>query len=328
MEEQNNQNCDNQKEKENTNESIGTKKTDKFPSEILNRIKILPKPVLLIISVASLSIIVLIVLWLFGIICGHNNCFEYVYSDATCTSAGDMGYECQRCKTDIIEWGAIPAKGHNWEEATCAYAKRCTNCNATQGESLEHNWQEATCTSAKKCTTCNTTQGEALEHNWQKATCTSAEKCSVCNKTSGYALGHNYTNTPDGTCTRCDFGVTFILPNTPMTIRYNGGWDKECKIESIKIERIQESSYSTPYYRLTFVVESTYHEKGNNYSDDACFGWKLYDEDGIVVTSGTGYTDGNIKVGEKSMETITFRIGSDEKVQNGKTYRLELLNIG
>ena len=303
------------------------KKKNNFLSKIFDRIKTFPKPALIIISAASISIIVLIILWLSGVICSHNNCFEYVHSDATCTTPGNIGYECMRCKKSIIEWGAIPVKEHDWQEATCTSAKKCANCNATQGEALEHNWQEATCTSAKKCANCNATQGKALEHNWQEATCTSAKKCSVCGRTEGYALGHDYTNTTNGTCTRCGFGVIFILPNTPITIRYNGGWDKECKIESIKIERIQESSYSTPYYRLTFIVESTYHEKGNNYSDLACFGWKLYDEDGLVVTSGTGYTDGDIKVGEKSKKTITFYIGEDKYVQYGKTYRFELLNI-
>ena len=167
----------------------------------------------------------------------------------------------------------------------------------------------------------------ALECEWVEATCTSAKKCTICGKTGGYALGHDYSNTTDGTCTRCGFGVKFILPTTPMTISNTSGYDETCKIESIKIERIQEYSYSTPYYKLTFIVQRTYHEKGNNYSDTANFGWKLYDEDGLVVTSGTGCTDGSIKVGEKSKETITFWVGADKKLQDGKTFRLELLNI-
>ena len=167
----------------------------------------------------------------------------------------------------------------------------------------------------------------ALEHEWTQATCTSAKECTICGKTEGYALGHDYSNTSDGTCTTCGFGVKFILPTTPMTISKTSGYDKTCKIESIKIERIQKYSYSTPYYKLTFIVESTYHEKGNNYSDYACFGWKLYDEDGLVVTSDTGYTDGNIKVGEKSKGTLIFYIGEDRDVQYGKTYRFELLSI-
>lgn len=164
----------------------------------------------------------------------------------------------------------------------------------------------------------------AFEHEWTQATCTTKKECTLCGETEGYTLGHDFSNTTDGTCTRCGVGVKFILPSTPVTIYYNGAWDKACKIESIKIER----EYSYPLrYVLTFIVQSTYHEKGNNYSDDARFGWKLYDEDGLVVTSGTGYTDGNIKVGEKSKVTITFYVGDNKVVQNDKTYRLELLNL-
>ena len=48
----------------------------------------------------------------------------------------------------------------------------------------------------------------------------------------------------------------------------------------------------------------------------------------MVVRSGTGITDGKIKVGEKSKETITFYSGEDDDVQDGKTYRLVLLDLG
>ena len=79
-------------------------------------------------------------------------------------------------------------------------------------------------------------------------------------------------------------------------------------------------------YRLTFILQSTYHKNGNNYSDDAEYGWKLYDEDGFVVDSGTGYSDGDVAVGEKTKDVLSFEIGT--RVKNGKTYRLELLDIG
>ena len=159
----------------------------------------------------------------------------------------------------------------------------------------------------------------ALACEWVEATCTSAKKCTRCYKTEGFSLGHNFSETT-GSCTRCNYGVTFILPKTPTTIQNTYGYDQACKIESIKIKR------DGSLYELTFIVQSTYHEKGNNYSASATFGWKLYDEDGLVVTSGTGYTDGNIKVGEKSKETLYFYVGEDYTLQNGKTYRLELLN--
>ena len=252
-------------------------------------------------------------------LCQHTY-VESIAKEPTCDNYGGSGdklFTCSKCGYYYTEYGTIPALEHDYVESV--YNE--PSCGTYgQGD--------------KKftCTQCGYEYIDyesipALEHEWTQATCTSAKECTLCGQTEGYALGHDYSNTTDGTCTRCGFGVKFILPSTPVTVYYNGAWDKACKIESIKIERIQEYSYSTPYYKLTFIVESTYHEKGNNYSDDACFGWKLYDEDGLVVTSGTGHTDGDIKVGEKSKETITFYIGEDWSVQYGKTYRFELLNI-
>ena len=305
------------------------KKKNNFLSKIFDRIKTFPKPALIIISAASISIIVLIILWLSGVICSHNNCFEYVHSDATCTTPGNIGYECMRCKKTIIEWGAIPVKEHNWQEATCTSAKKCANCNATQGQALEHNWQEATCTSAKKCANCNTTQGEALEHNWQQATCISAKKCSVCGKTEGYTLSHNYSQT-DSTCTRCGFGVTFIVPDTPKTVWY---YDyAKYEIESIKLERTDEYLVGEGECVFTFIVKCVYDKNGSSYSRNGRFAWKLYDEDGMVIDSGTVRTEGSIQVGEKSKVTIIFDVGSgrygSDDLLNGKTYQFEILNIG
>ena len=204
------------------------------------------------------------------------------------------------------EWETVPGVATCWDDGHSEY-QRCNKCGETEGYR------------AIPPTGVHTSSGAA--------TCTTAEKCTVCNKTIKSSLGHSFEGTTDGTCIRCDFGVRFILPTTPKTIYDTSGYDSTCIIESIKIERKQESIYSTPTYELTFMVQSIYHEKGNNYSDDARFGWKLYDEDGIVVTSGTGRTDASIKVGEKSKETLTFRVGADKSVQDGKTFRFELLNI-
>ena len=180
-------------------------------------------------------------------------------------------------------------------------------------------------------------------HEWEtvprvEATCTKAgnteyRKCTICGENEGYqilyALEHSYEGTTDGTCIRCDAGVKFILPTTPKNISCTSRYYnyKTCKIESIKIERKQKPI--TPTYELTFMVQSTYHEKGSNYSDSACFNWKLYDEDGVVVCSGTEYTQGLIMVGEKSKVVIDFHEGGDyfNSLETGKTYRLELTNI-
>ena len=237
--------------------------------------------------------------------CNHSYTAEE-YPEAHCTYNRDVKYICDYCGDYYYDWDAVPAIGHVWESATCTSVEKCKIC-----------WEK------------KDPNSEPLGHTWTEATCTENKKCSVCGKVEySSLLGHDFSETT-GACTRCDFGVKFILPDTPTTITYSTYSNpiyKTCEIESIKIERINES-YST-YYKLTFIIESTYHKEGNNYSDDACFGWKLYDEDGLVVTSGTGRTDGSLKVGEKSKETITFYVGDDKTLQNGKTYRFEVLNIG
>lgn len=326
MEEQNNQNFENKELESAPDDNTAENSTQKNPlinnikEKITSFIKNTPKKTLIIgasiIGTVIIAAIVLIIVFAGG---NDNNFDDYTpscnhsytaeeYPEAHCSYNRDVKYICDYCGYYYYDWNAVPAIGHVWESATCTSVEKCKIC----WEKKDPNSQPA-------------------GHTWTEATCTENKKCSVCGKVEySSLLGHDYSETT-GTCTRCDFGVKFILPTTPTTINYknyNGSIYKSCIIESIKIERIQESSYSTPYYKLTFIVQSTYHEKGNNYSDDACFGWKLYDEDGLVVTSGTGYTDGDIKVGEKSKETITFYIGEDRYVQYGETYRLELLNLG
>ena len=36
-------------------------------------------------------------------------------------------------------------KNHYFVDATCTEAKKCPNCNATEGEPLGHDYAEATC---------------------------------------------------------------------------------------------------------------------------------------------------------------------------------------
>ena len=261
--------------------------------------------------------------------CGESECeHEYVASvfiEATCVQDGEMIYECSNCDDVYYDYydESLKAYGHDYvesveEESTCSskgdLRYECAECgdyyiSRDVIDKLEHEWGEAACV------------------------CTDRRKCNNCG-TFDYSdeadpIGHNYSST-DGLCTNCGAGVKFILPSTPMTVNYYSSSNfhyKSCRIESITIERTQP--YSTPWYNLTFVIKSTYHTNGNSYSDTASFGWKIYDEDGIVVDSGTGYTDGSIAVGEKSKEVVSFSVGDDSTdLKDGKTYRFVILDIG
>ena len=283
---------------------------------------------IVIILVAAFVLILAAVLFLAfdEVKCVFLNHDYYIYKadEATCSESGMNYLMCSRCGKNRSE--SIPALGGacDWQAATCQNPKTCKKCGNTEGN-VEHDWTPATCTEYEKCKACGTINpdSETLEHEWLPATCTEDSKCELCEKTDlNSKIPHTYSTT-DGTCTVCGAGVKFIVPATPKTISYYS--TSICKIENISIKRIDEY---TDKYEITFLVESTYHQKGNSYSDEARFGWKLYDEDGVVVNSGTEYTD-NIMVGEKSRAVLTFYIGNYSSfLQDGKTYRLELLDIG
>ena len=239
--------------------------------------------------------------------------------EATCEKSGYTDYQtCKKC-FGFKGYEVIP-------QLSCVYVEtveKAPTCNPRNGEGDKR----LTCSLCGYSYVKYDAIPALTEHTISgAATCTTAEKCTVCNTVINYSLGHSYEGTTDGTCTRCDYGVRFIFPTTPKTIYNTSGYDSTCIIESIKIERRQEYSSSTPSYKITFTVQSTYHENGNNYSSYAVFGWKLYDEDGIVVSSATKYTS-DIKVGERTKTTLGFYVGEDEELQDGKTYTFEFLNV-
>ena len=238
----------------------------------------------------------------------------------------------------IVIISSLPCS-HNYEseitrKASCEYSQltrhTCTKCDyyytEATGDKLPHDMQPATCNSASKCKNCTYREGEALSHEYENGSCTTYPTCKHCGAERSYKESHNYEGTTDGTCTVCGTGTKFILPSTPTTI--SDGSYSRCTVEKITLSR--ETGYGYVTYKLTFLLKSTYHKNGSSYSDSARFGWKLYDEDGLVVDSGTGYSDAQIKVGEKSKTTITFTIGGSfsYSLDPDKTYTLVLLDIG
>ena len=293
--------------------------------------KRISKKMIVILASTFVLILAAVLFFVFGdvsfrcVLLNHDY-YSYVSQEASCSKPGITRFVCPHCHDRSYE-ESIPALGGecDWQPATCQNPKTCRKCGITEGDVVDHDWAPATCTEYEKCKACGTINldSETLEHEWLPATCAEDSYCKLCLKIAWDSkIPHTYSTT-DGTCTVCGAGVKLIVPATPKTISYYS--TSICKIENISIKRID--GY-TDRYEITFLVESIYHKNGNSYSDSACFGWKLYDEDGVVVDSGTGYTD-NIMVGEKSREVLTFYIGNDSSyLQDGKTYRLELLDIG
>ena len=125
---------------------------------------------------------------------GHK--FEsWVYEkDTTCTEDGLKLRKCSVCGD--IERKTISAQGHNWLEATCTEAKKCSACNAKIGNPLGHDYKstttkEATCTSdgeiVYKCSRCQDSYSETVagSHNFVDGVC---QKCNKFDEYTGCAI--------------------------------------------------------------------------------------------------------------------------------------------
>lgn len=77
---------------------------------------------------------------------------------------------------------------HNWQGATCATPKTCTECGKTDGVALDHVWLKASCDRPEQCNRCGAQRGEPISHQWVDATTTKPKTCSVCGKTEGVSL--------------------------------------------------------------------------------------------------------------------------------------------
>lgn len=65
-------------------------------------------------------------------------------TEPTCTAEGMIVYTCSICGHSFGE--TIPARGHNWQDATCTEPKTCSVCFATEGEALGHDFVDGYCT--------------------------------------------------------------------------------------------------------------------------------------------------------------------------------------
>ncbi|MBQ8183157.1 MAG: zinc ribbon domain-containing protein [Clostridia bacterium] len=172
-------------------------------------------------------------------------------------------------------------------------------------------------------------------HSWQSATCTTPRKCGICGATDGSALGHHYYS--DGECSRCGQMDPMVqstlskcklnLPTVPQTIHYRG-YDDEIK----STLRVTGISYQFKYEGdgtvslvASFSGTKTYDYRGAGQSDSAKIGWKLYDSNGNVLTTGTFYSP-SLAEGESFANQEETLLHSFEAVEPG-TYRLEILDV-
>ncbi len=129
---------------------------------------------------------------------------------------------------------------------------------------------------------------------------------------------NDYQNNGSNNVTTNPPETQFILPELPLELSYYWSGNRlqsSVKVLSVTLEQVNIG------YKMYFSGEKLYDKEGNQHSDSCLIGWKLYDEDGFVVESGTVYSS-NVTVGEKFKDAYCFVT----EVEVGKTYRLELLD--
>ncbi len=112
------------------------------------------------------------------------------------------------------------------------------------------------------------------------------------------------------------------LPSLPQTIDYYSGTTlkSSCKVEKIEIKQNYYTSSKKYYVQMYLTLTKTY-DKTPSVSSACRVGYKLYDEEDIVIESGTFLSD-SVFPGEKCKGSKYL----STNLMPGK-YRLELLNV-
>lgn len=274
---------------------------------------------------------------------------DHKYSEASCTAPAT----CQTCGVTLgLELG------HAYVNSVCV---RCGYVGQQQSQQAQQSQQtqtpqknhihyyistvtkQATCAAEGVRTytcSCGDSYTQPIEkstiHSWEYATCTIPDTCKNCSTTRGEPKGHSYYSST-GKCSRCDQtnpAVTAALekcslkiPSVPTPISYFGYSDKLYSITKVTGVTYKFECNNNCEIKLTvyFSGEKFYDYRGEGQSDSCKVGWKLYDENDAVITSGTFYSP-SVKVGEtfSNQEEVVLRTW-----ENGKpgAYRLEICNV-
>ena len=131
---------------------------------------------------------------------------------------------------------------------------------------------------------------------------------------------HEYENNKWSVCGAINPKYPYIqIPKVPISLTADYTICTVKKIETVDYYYTSTGKYSNT--NIIFTVEKTYDSKGAYYSRACEFGYKVYDEENIVVDSGTVYTEA-IAVGETTKRTLSLY-----SLNGGKEYRLILLDI-
>ena len=241
---------------------------------------------IIIISASALLAcgIIFLVLWLWNPSCmfGHRN-IHVKGEGATCTESGE--HICDDCGK--VAW-STSALGHDfyYQAVEC---NRCGKKRSCDEAYAEHEYENAVCGKENTCVKCG--EKKTLQHKFEFD-----DSCDYCGKEL--------------------FTINFSQ-TLPITI-------SEDNTSKVVITNIEVNSYPSVSRNtfITFSIKKTYDRRGNSYSAYGKIGWKLYDSNGKVLDSGTGYSNGQLCVGEESEVEIKVSY-----LDYWSEYKLEVLDI-
>ena len=271
---------------------------------------------------------------------------DHKYSDASCTSP-------KTCQTCGVFSGL--ALGHAYVNGVCV---RCGYVDQNKAQQSQQQTQtpqqnhthyytyqitkQASCAEAGVRTytcSCGDSYTQTIEksssHSWEYATCTVPDTCKTCGTTRGNPKGHSYYSS--GKCGRCNqinpvvtealAKCSLQVPTLPKPISYYGYSDNLYSI--VKVTQISYefecNNDGEIELNIFFSGEKFYDYRGTGQSDSCKIGWKLYDNNNAVITSGTFYSP-SIKVGETFANQEETVLRTWEKGKPG-AYRLEICDV-
>ena len=216
---------------------------------------------------------------------GHESSYSEILKEATCTEGETVAWICNDCGKTLSCYTVTAEK----------YAET--------GRQFGHDFEVGACGTERACKKCG--EKKLFEHETDYSYSEFVD-CKVCGDLNcDFHCRH---------CGQCKYTVT--VPSSAVVNDYDRG-----QTNSISNIKAEEGYYGID---VTFTVVCMYNSNGNNTSSQAGFGYKVYDASGVVVDSGTAYSNGAIKVGEKSNGSFTI-YSSDMELWG--TYRVEIINI-
>ena len=219
----------------------------------------------------------------------EHNYIESVYKEPTCYSKGDKYYVCADCGhvDDVVVFNVIPTLEHEFTDATCTEAQKCSVCGATGEGPLGHTFVTKEAVSAT-CTTTGHTAGTM---------------CQVCSEVlSGCEeIAKNAHSTRFGICSECDQPIMELLPEAKellsklgiTTDAINKASEQVTYATSLTVSRIPAElniafSYLAPAedaLKEAYVIADAYDEFSNLKSDlETLYGIAIYIQ-GLQATS-------------------------------------------